>query len=110
MRGDLHPFSASGDDGQHRALGIDHPHVVLQLGHVFFGRRFLRERPWQHELGFEHRPAALDETVEGRCHPADHRMPDAVLDVLDDLTGIEFVPASIEVLRHSAELDDEIAR
>ena len=32
-----------------------------------------------------------------------------LLDVGDDLTGIGLVPASIEVLGHHPELDDEIA-
>ena len=48
-------------------LGIGDPHVVLQLRHVLLGRRFLRERPGQHELGLEHRPGALDHPVQGRA-------------------------------------------
>ena len=34
------------------------PHVMLQLGHVFFGGRFLRERPGQHELALKYRRAS----------------------------------------------------
>ena len=56
-------------------LGRDHPHIVLQLRHVFLGRRFFRERPGQHELGFEHRLAALDASIERSRHPAER--PDA---------------------------------
>ena len=36
-----------------------HPHIVLQLRHVFLGRCFLRERPRQHELGLEHLTGSL---------------------------------------------------
>ena len=53
--------------------GIGHPHVVLQLRHVLFGRRLLGERPGQHELGLEHRPGPLDHAVEGGRHPADRQ-------------------------------------
>ena len=57
MGGDLDPFAAAGDDGQHRAPRRHHPHIVLQLRHVLLGRCFLRERPRQHELGLEDRAA-----------------------------------------------------
>ena len=40
----------------------------------FSAAAFFGERPGQHELGLEHRPAALDDAVQGRRHPADHRM------------------------------------
>jgi hypothetical protein len=43
--GDLHPFAAAGDDREHRRFGVYHPHIVLELWHVFFGRRFFRKRP-----------------------------------------------------------------
>ena len=46
------------------------PHVVLQLRHIFLGRGFFRERPRQHELGFEDRSACLYAAVERRRHPA----------------------------------------
>jgi hypothetical protein len=36
-------------------------------------------------------------------------MLDVPLDVADDLTGIELVPAPVEVLGDGSELDDEIA-
>ena len=91
-------------------LGVGDPHVVLQLGHVLFGRRFFRERPRQHELGLEHRAGGLDHAVERGRHPADRRMLHAALDVGDDLAGIAFVPAAIEVLGGEPELDDEVAR
>jgi hypothetical protein len=35
--GDLDPFAAAGDDGEHRASQMGDPHVVLELGHVLFG-------------------------------------------------------------------------
>src|SRR4051812_4222152 len=37
------------------------PHVVLQLGHVFFGRRFLRE--WQHDPSPRRRAHRRPETT-----------------------------------------------
>ena len=43
MEFDLHPFSPAGDDREDGGAGSRHPHTVLQLRHMFFGRRFLRE-------------------------------------------------------------------
>ena len=43
MSADLDPFAAAGNDRQHRGLGRDHPHIVLQLRHVLLGRRLFRE-------------------------------------------------------------------
>ena len=106
---DLDPLAAAGDDREHRQLGIGDPHVVLQLRHVFFGRPFFGERPRQHELGLENCPGGLDHAVEGRRHPAHHRMLHPALDVGKDLPGIALVPAPIEGLGHHPELDDEIA-
>src|SRR5690349_1171743 len=63
--GDLNPFAAAGDHGKDSVSGRDHPHVVLQLRHIFLSRRFFRERPGQHEFGFEHRPGGLDAAIEG---------------------------------------------
>ena len=109
MGRDLDPFAAAGDHGKHRRPRRHHPHIVLQLRHVFLGRRFLRERPGQHELGFEHRAAGLDPAIERSCHPAQRRMPDLPLDVGDDLTGIGLVPAPVQLLGRQPELDDEVA-
>src|SRR6516165_9163382 len=44
---DLHPFAATGDDGEHRCTQEGDPHVVLELRHVFFGGGFFREGPRQ---------------------------------------------------------------
>ena len=43
MGGDLDPFAAAGDHREHRSSGRHHPHIVLQLRHVFLGGRFFRE-------------------------------------------------------------------
>src|SRR5262245_4000322 len=40
---DLDPLAAPGNNREHRGGGIRDPHVVLDLGHVFLGRRLLRE-------------------------------------------------------------------
>jgi hypothetical protein len=82
---------------------------MLQLRHVFLGRRFLRERPWQHKLGLEHGIAALDSPIQSRRHPAQNRMADSLLDVGDHLPAIGLVPAPIEILGGDAELNYEIA-
>ena len=76
---------------------------------MFLGCGFFRERPRQHEFGLEHRPGSGDDAVEGRSHPAEHRMPQPMLDAFDRLSGIAFVPMAIEGLGHQAELDDEVA-
>jgi hypothetical protein len=51
--GDLDPFAASGDDREHRHLDVGDPHIVLELGHVLFGRPLFGKRPRQHEFGLE---------------------------------------------------------
>ena len=63
--GHLDPFAPAGDDRERRGPCVGHPHVVLQLGHVLFGRRIFGERPGQHELGLEHGVGVLDHAVEG---------------------------------------------
>src|SRR5262249_15641277 len=110
MGDDLDPFATAGDHRQHRSPRRHHPHIMLQLRHVFFGGRFLRERPRQHELGFEHRVAALDPAVEGCRHPAQRRMTDPFLDVSYGLTGIGLIPAPVQLFGRITKLDDEIAR
>jgi hypothetical protein len=110
MGEDFHPLAAAGDHREHCGPCRYNPHIMLQLRHVFLGCRFLRERPRQHELGLEHRIAALDPAVQSGPHPAQRRMTDSLLDVGDHLPGIDLVPAPIEVLGRKPELDHEIAR
>ena len=43
-------------------------------------------------------------------HPAQRRMPDALLYVGEHLIGIGLIPAPVQILGREAELDDEIAR
>ena len=86
-----------------------HPHVMLELSHVLFGRGFFGERPRQHELGLEHRLCALDDPVEGCRHPGNGRVLDPALDVGDPPAGIALVPGSVELLGRRPELHDEIA-
>src|SRR5262245_31756241 len=83
--------AAAGDERQHRRPQVGDPHVVLDLGHVLFGRRLLGERPWQHELGFEDGSRRLHGAVKGRHHPANGRVPDAALDVGDPLPSVALV-------------------
>ena len=76
---------ATGNHQEHRTPGSNDPPVVLELRHVFFGGRFLRERPRQHELGLENRLGCLDPAVKRCAHPPDRRMPDLLLEIGDDL-------------------------
>jgi hypothetical protein len=110
MGGDLDPFAAAGDYRQDRASGGNDPHVVLQLGCMFFRRGFLRERPGEHEFRFEHRAAAFYSAVEGGSHPPNRWVSDLPLDIRDDLAGIGLVPAPVQLLSSHAELDDEVVR
>ena len=107
--GELDPFAAAGDDREDRQLGIGDPHVVLQLGHMLFGRPLFGERPWQHEFGLKNRPSGLDHAVQGGGHPAHYGMPHAALDPGQSLPGIAFVPKAVEGLGGEAKLDDEVA-
>ena len=106
----LDPFAAAGNDRQHRGAGGGDPHIVLQLGHVFLGRTFLRERPWQHELGLEDGTGCLDHPVEGSRHPPLHRMQHLALHLGDHLASVALIPVPVEALGHGAELDDQIVR
>src|SRR5258708_42843 len=105
---DFDPFAAPGDDRQRRGLRVRHPHVVLQLRPVLFGRSLFRKCPWQHELGLEHFVRAFDHAVEGGGHPAVGGVTNAPLDICDDLFGISLEPNSIEAFGRDAELDDQI--
>src|SRR5215813_8883986 len=95
---DLDPLPAAGDNRQHRGGCVGDPHVMLELGHVLLRRRLLRERPRQHEFRFEHRAAAFNDPVQGRSHPADHRVANPALDISDELPGRALVPLPIDAL------------
>jgi hypothetical protein len=110
MGDDLDPFAAAGNHRQHRAPCCHHPHIVLQLGHVFLGGSFLRERPRQHELGLEDGPGRFDPAVEGRRHPAQRRVAHLLLDVGDYLSVFGLIPASVQLLGCEPELDNKVAR
>ena len=81
---------------------------MLQLRHVLFGGGFLRERPGQHELGLEHRPAGINEAIQSRRHPLMDGVLNPPLHVLDAVTGVALIPAPVEVLGDRAELDDQV--
>jgi hypothetical protein len=82
---------------------------MLQLRHVFLGRRFFRERPGQHELGFKDSAGRFDTAVERCSHPSQRRMPDLPLDVREHLTGIGLVPVPVQVLGRYPKLDNQVA-
>ena len=67
--GDLDPFAAAGNHRKDSASRCNHPHIMLQLRHVFLGGRLLGERPRQHELGLEDRPGGCHPAVKGGRHP-----------------------------------------
>src|SRR5207237_936283 len=70
----------------------------------------LRERPWQHELGFEHGFGPLHDAVEGGSHPRDGRMLDPTANAPNASAGIALVPGAIELLGRGPKLYDQIAR
>ena len=109
MSCDLDPFAAAGDHREDRTPCRDDPHIMLQLGRILLSGCFFREVPGQHELGFEHRPARFHPPIKRCRHPAQTGVPDVLLHIGDDLTGIGLVPASIEVFGDRPELDDEVA-
>ena len=81
---------------------------MLELRHVFLGRDHLRKRPGKHELGLEDGAGLFNHAVEGRRHPADHRVLDPPLYLRNEMPGIALEPMPIEGLGHEAKLDDEI--
>src|SRR5262249_30362712 len=108
MGGDLNPFAAAGNHREDSTSGRNHPHIVLQLRHIFFGRNLFRERQGQHELGLEHRAGRFDAAVQRGRHPAQRRMTDLPLNVSEDLTSVGLIPAPVQVLSRDAKLDNEI--
>jgi hypothetical protein len=96
-------------NGQHGRPGRGDPHIVLQLRHVLFGSRFLRKIPRQHELGLEHGAGRLNSAIKGRSHPPVNVMENLPLHLRDDMAGVLLVPAPVQMLGHSAELDQEVA-
>jgi hypothetical protein len=109
MGGDLGPPAAAGNDGKDGGSGGNDPHIMLQLWHVLLGRGFLRERPRQHEFGFKDRFGPFDAAIQGRRHPAQHRMPNVALHIRKDLPGIGLVPSPIQLLGCGSKLDDKVA-
>ena len=95
---DLNPLAAAGDDRKGRTSCCCDPHIMLQLRHVFFRRRFFRERPRQHELSLEDRAAGRNAPVKGCRHPVQRRLPDMPLNIGDDLSGLGLVPAAVQLL------------
>ena len=105
----FNPLAAAGDDRKCRTSCCRDPHIVLQLRHVFFGGRFFRERPRQHELSLEDRAAGHNTPVKGCRHPAQRRLPDMPLNIGDDFPGLGLVPAAVQLLGDNSELDSEVA-
>jgi hypothetical protein len=104
MCNDWQPDGAGSDANE-----LTYPHIMLQLRHVFLGRCFFRERPRQHELGFEHCITPLHAPIESRSHPAQHRVADLTLDVDDYLPGSGLIPAPVQVFGRKTQLHEEVA-
>jgi len=68
------------------------------------------KRPREHELGLKHCPGRFNPAVQCGRHPAQHRVPNASLDVGEHLASIGLIPAPVQVLSRNAKLDNEIAR
>jgi hypothetical protein len=82
---------------------------VLQLRHVLLGRRVLRERPRQHEFGFEDRLLRGNQPIKRGAHPVDSRVLDEALDVIHRVPGLTCEPAPVQRFRDLPELHHEIA-
>src|SRR5215831_3279265 len=67
----------------------------MDLGHVLFGGRLFRERPRQHELGFEDRPSPFDDAVEGRRHPRNGRVLHQALNISDGSAGVALMTQEV---------------
>ncbi len=106
---DLDPFAAAGDDREHRQLGIGDPHVVLQLGHVFFGRPSSENDHGSMNLASNTAPVAS--TMPSRV-AAIQRTTGCFTRRWtrgEDLAGVALEPVAIEGFGHDPELDDEVA-
>jgi len=77
---------------------------------MLFCGGFLRKRPRQHEFGLKYGASDLNFSVQGRRHPSLYGMENPSLHVCDRLSGIPFVPSSVEIFGDVAELDDEVTR
>ena len=53
--------------------------------------------------------ASLPSAIERCRHPAQHRMPDPLLNVSDHLSGIRLIPAPVQLFGRATKLNDEIA-
>ena len=62
-----------------------------------------------HKFGFENRARAINNAVQGRCHPADHRVADPMLDVSDRLPGGSLVPLPGSAVRWRGRADGQVA-
>src|SRR5215471_4753879 len=98
VSGDFYPLAAAGNYRKDGASSRHHPHIVLQLRHVFLGRGFFRERPGQHELGLKDRACGFNPAIQRNRHPSQRWMPDLPLDIGEDLPTISLIPAPIQVL------------
>jgi hypothetical protein len=76
---------------------------------MFFGRRLLRERPGQHELGLEYAAPEIHPAVQRGGHPSMDGVKDPPLHVFDGIAGVALEPAPVEVFRNRAELDHQDA-
>src|SRR5579863_6219727 len=105
---DLDPFSAPGDDRQRGRPRVHDPHIVLELGHMLFGRRLLRERPGQHKLGLKYPSTWTNQAIKGGSHPTVDRVVDPFLDATDSLAGVALVPSPVQVFGDAPELNDKV--
>jgi hypothetical protein len=91
MVGTIH--NASSDSPQSFRYAIKWP----RLGHVFFNRTFFRERPWQHEPGFEHSAGFLHKPIERGGHPGHRAVDRTALNVRDAVARVGLIPAAVKV-------------
>jgi hypothetical protein len=76
---------------------------------MYFSAAPSSENDQGHEFGLENGPAFRNDAVEGSPHPADHRVADSALDILEGPPRVALEPVTIEGFGDDAELDYEVS-
>ena len=96
--GDLHPFAAAGDYRKHRRSALVTHMLCCSCGIYFSAAASSEKAQGSMNLASKTAPVAFDQAVKGGRHIADQRVPDALLDVVDHLSGVALIPMPVQVL------------
>ena len=96
LRPDLDPFAAAVDDRQRRGVGGVAPYCA-GIGPCAFPRPLLPRTTTAALIWPRTRLLFLDDAVQCRRHPAEHRVLEPGLDVFDDAPRRALVPLSVQV-------------